>query len=113
MLGFQEQGPGRGQGITSTEVEQAKPRPAIDTRPPCGCASNMTHLTSCETANSQRLALIRSLPEQMPVSPLVLDVVPDGVVVNIPSCKVSPKELRAIARKMLTRADESERADVA
>lgn len=102
MIGFQEQGLGSGQGISrAPEMERGS---QIDTRPPCGCPSLYSHLATCPIAHEE----IAALPHEMPGCPVVVDVTSDGIVVNIPSTKVTANELRAIARRMLLRAHESD-----
>lgn len=101
MVGFQEQGLGRGQGISRAPEEE---RLAVDTRPPCGCPSLYSHLATCPMVHKE----IAALPADMPDCAVVVDVTADGIIVNIPSTKVTAKDLRAIARRMLLRAHESD-----
>lgn len=101
-------GLGRGLGITTSAID-AVPAVGIarqkkDPKPPC-CGSLYFHEAACARVHPE----IAALPSKLPLSPIVIDVVPEGIVVCIPSCRISPDELRAVARQMLVRANQYER----
>lgn len=72
--------------------------------PPC-CGSFFFHKAACALAHSG----IAALPSKLPLSTVVIDVMREGIFVSIPSCRISPDELRAVARQMLVSANEAER----
>lgn len=126
-VGFQEQnGYGRGQGITRSEVEQSTSK--IDTRPPCGCASNLRHLATCKTANAALVKFLATLPTELPEAVWVNTFEISGKTICLrveevtqrsgvshtesASRYIEPAQARAVARALLLAADESERANV-
>lgn len=119
MIGFAENGLGRGHGITCAEVE--RPTSKIDTRPLCGCPSNLRHLATCKTANKALVEFLATLPTQMP-GPFTIEVNrsddknPSTHIVDLELGEetgwfLQPAEARAVARALLLKADEVERAN--